>query len=73
MSFDTSKGTVYPPLNPMLNSVYNALKKHAPSLKDCPAFDDFVEAYEALEYDMRGEMENESITSIRTRKLGRTS
>jgi len=53
MSFDTKKGTVYPPENQMLNSFYEVLKKHAPSLDGSRAFEDMKEVYEALEYDMR--------------------
>lgn len=61
MSFDTPNGPVYEPENPMLRSLYETLKKHAPSLAGSRAFEDLKEVYEALELDMRGEKEHEPI------------
>lgn len=55
MSFDTPNGPVFEPENPMLRSFYEALKKHAPTFAGCSAYDDFLKAYEALEYDTRKE------------------
>ncbi len=73
MSFDTPNGPIYEPENPMLRSFYEMLKELAPMEAGSRKFEKWVEIYEALEFDMRGEIKNESITSIRTRKLGRTS
>lgn len=61
MSFDTKNGPVYEPENEMLIHLYEVLKKHAPSLSGSRAFDDLVEVYEALEFDMREEKSNEPI------------
>lgn len=59
-SFYVSNGIVYEPQNKMLRSFYEALKKHAPSLGGSRAFEDLIDAYEALEYDMREEIQDES-------------
>ncbi len=59
MHFNTPKGLVWEPTNPMLRSFYEALEELAPTLAGSPAFDNLVEVYEALEFDMRGDKENE--------------
>lgn len=63
MHFNTPKGLVWEPTNPMLRSFYEALEELAPTLAGSPAFDNLVEVYEALEFDMREESENESAAS----------
>lgn len=61
MSFDTKNGPVYEPENQMLRSFYETLKKYAPVLDGSPVFDELVEVYEALEFDMREDERYESI------------
>lgn len=61
MSFETKNGPVYRPSNQILNSLYEVLKKHAPSLEGSRVFDDLVEVYETLDFDMKGVKTNESV------------
>jgi hypothetical protein len=61
MSFDADKRTVFEPENKVLNSFYETLKKHAPSLAGSKVFEDLVDVYEALEFDTREEKANEPV------------
>ncbi|WP_313431711.1 hypothetical protein [Siminovitchia terrae] len=63
MSFDTPNGPVFEPENPMLRSFYEMLEELAPMEAGCRKFEKWVEIYEALEFDMREEIENEPAAS----------
>lgn len=54
---------LYEPNCPMLWSFYKALKKHEKSLKGSPAYEDFKEIYETLDFDLKEEKQDESIAS----------
>ncbi|KAB2335052.1 hypothetical protein [Bacillus mesophilum] len=60
MSFETKNGTVYEPVNPILTSLFNTLKKNAPVLDGSRVFEDLVEAYETLDQDLKEEMKCQS-------------
>ncbi|WP_102274059.1 hypothetical protein [Cytobacillus massiliigabonensis] len=61
MSFDTKKGAVFEPTNPELKSFYEVLKKNAPVLDGSRVFEDLVEVYESLDFDLREEKVNEPV------------
>ncbi|MEK4150022.1 hypothetical protein NST02_23550 [Robertmurraya sp. FSL W8-0741] len=61
MSFETKKGIVYEPKNPELKSLYEVLKKNAPVLDGSRVFEELVEVYEALDFDLKEEKTNEPI------------
>jgi hypothetical protein len=52
MFFDTKNRTVYAPENPTLTHLYRLLEKYAPSIGDSPLFNDLVDAYETLDFDL---------------------
>lgn len=53
MYFDTKNGHVYEPDNRVLLSFYETLKKLAPTLNGSPVFDDLVDVYETLDFDLK--------------------
>lgn len=63
MHFNTPKGLVFEPQNPMLRSFYETLEELAPTLGGSPAFDKLIDVYEALEFDTREETDNEPAAS----------
>jgi hypothetical protein len=71
MYFDTKKRTVFSPENPSLTTLYKTLEKYAPVLGDSPLFDELVNAYEVLDYDLddgiheEGGEKSESIRIVR--------
>lgn len=56
MYFETKNGPVWEPSNQMLKSFYKVLEKNAPVLDGSRVFDDLIEAYEALEADLKEEV-----------------
>lgn len=57
--FETKHKSVFSPGNPILTDFYNLLEKYAPILGDSPFFEDFVDVYETLDFDMELEEEPE--------------
>lgn len=58
MYFDTKKGPVYEPKNPVLRSLYEVLKKNEPVLGGSRLFEDLVDVYETLDFDLKEEKTN---------------
>lgn len=52
MYFDTKNRTIYSPENPTLVTFYRLLEKYAPAIGDSPLFDDLVNVYETLDFDL---------------------
>ncbi|MEX3715413.1 hypothetical protein ABFV99_23865 [Cytobacillus horneckiae] len=61
MSFDTDRGPIYEPENQELKSFYNVLKKVEPTIGGSKLFNDLLEVYEALEYDLKEAEGNEPV------------
>lgn len=55
MYFDTKKRTVFSPNKAILLDFYRLLEKYAPILEDSPLFNDFVDIYETLDFDLKEE------------------
>jgi hypothetical protein len=55
VSFETKNGPVYEPNNPVLNGLYEVLKKNAPVLDGSRLFQDLVDVYESLNMDLKEE------------------
>jgi hypothetical protein len=55
--FDTKNGIVYAPDNPELHGLYSLIKKHYEVLGNSRFYDDLIEAYEALDLELRNERE----------------
>ncbi|VXC07000.1 conserved hypothetical protein [Bacillus sp. 349Y] len=60
--FDTDKGIVWEPMNPLLLSFYNHLAAHQDVLGDSRFYEDLIEIYETLENDLK-EANHESATA----------
>ncbi|WP_430482778.1 hypothetical protein [Rossellomorea marisflavi] len=60
--FDTDKGIVWAPMNPLLESFYNHLAAHQSVLGNSRFYEDLIEIYETLEHDLKEE-NHESVTT----------
>lgn len=52
---DTKHGLILEPTAPEARSLYTWLKKYQPSLDGSPAYEEMVEVYETLEFDLNEE------------------
>lgn len=52
MWFETKNRFVCSPENPSLTSFYKVLEKYAPVIGDSRLFDDLVDIYETLDFDL---------------------
>ncbi|RWR06714.1 hypothetical protein QNH23_06280 [Siminovitchia fortis] len=61
MYFYTKNGTVFQPENQILQGFYDLLKHYAPYYEGSPFFNDLIDLYETLDFDLKGDNNDESI------------